>query len=312
MNILVTSIGSMSAQCVISSLRRLGHFVVGTDIYPENWHSESKLCNKFFQIPLCKEYDYVPTLLNIISENDISLVIPLTDVEIDVLNEKRACFDDIGVILCMPSPDIIEIVRDKYNLYNYFKQDDCIHMPQTYLNIGIDVPKKFPLLAKIRNGRSSEGLFWINTHEDLQYILTKRNYIIQEKIDGYIVTVDFIRSRKNGVCVAIPRRELLRTSNGAGLTVEIYADERLFAICKYIGDKLNINGCVNFEFIESDNAYYLIDINPRFSAGIAFSYKVGYDLPKNNLNCFMDDLIDNVPTYKQTIITKKYVEQILL
>ena len=51
MNLLVTAIGSFSADCVINSLRKVGHTVVGCDIYPPEWHAVSKDCNWVYQAP---------------------------------------------------------------------------------------------------------------------------------------------------------------------------------------------------------------------------------------------------------------------
>lgn len=71
MNILVTAIGSFSADCVINSLRNAGHTVVGCDIYPSEWHAVSKDCNWVYQAPFAtKESEYIQFylkfLLNII------------------------------------------------------------------------------------------------------------------------------------------------------------------------------------------------------------------------------------------------------
>ena len=41
------------------------------------------------------------------------------------------------------------------------------------------------------------------------------------------------------------------------------------------------------EFIKNEKGYFLIDINPRFSAGIAFSCKTGYDFINAHLDCFI-------------------------
>lgn len=311
MNIVVTSIGSMSAACVISSLKKLGHFIVGTDIYPQEWHSEPLLCDKFYKIPLCIKANYIKSLKKIVFENQINCIIPLTDIEIDVLDKNRHIFDTMGVIICMPSHDVLKVVRDKFNLYNFFKFDNKVLMPKTFLATKFPKKKLSPLVAKPRNGRSSEGLFWINTPNDLQYILNKENYIIQEKIVGTIITVDFIRNERSLKSIILPRKELLRTSNGAGITVEMFTGKKIVEICNLIGTKLNINGCVNFEFIHTNGLFYLIDINPRFSAGIAFSHKIGYDLPKNHLFCFTKKNIDSQKPFNKQIITKKHVEQVL-
>ena len=111
-----------------------------------------------------------------------------------------------------------------------------------------------------------------------------------------------------GVDCVVPRQELLRTSNGAGLTVQIVSDESLIKLVSYIGNKLNINGCVNMEFILNNGNYYLIDINPRFSAGVAFSIVSGYDMIINHIRCFCNQSVDAQIALEEKIIIKIYEE----
>ena len=54
MRFLITAIGSMAAECVIKRLKAEGHFVVGCDIYPGEWHYETKLCDVFVKAPFAK------------------------------------------------------------------------------------------------------------------------------------------------------------------------------------------------------------------------------------------------------------------
>jgi carbamoyl-phosphate synthase large subunit len=54
----------------------------------------------------------------------------------------------------------------------------------------------------------------------------------------------------------------------------------------------------------------LIDINPRFSAGIAFTTNSGYDVVLNHLRCFNNEDIDKQIDIKEQIIIKKFDEVI--
>jgi carbamoyl-phosphate synthase large subunit len=139
-------------------------------------------------------------------------------------------------------------------------------------------------------------------------IENKENYIVQEQLEGNIFTVDYCRCANTGIDAAIPRQELLRTKNGAGLTIQTSSDNSLIKLVSYIGNKININGCVNLEFILNNGKYYLIDINPRFSAGVAFSVVSGYDMVVNHIRCFTNEDIDRQIAITPKIIIKKYQE----
>ena len=309
MRILVTAIGSMSAECTISRLRGKGHFVVGCGIYPKDWHYETPLCDAFFQAPFATDEDkYVSFLLDVCERQNLSYIIPLTDLEIDVIGRHRHLFEDAGITLCMQSASVLGIVRNKYTLYKYFETDAYVPSIKTSLLSQLDETISFPCIAKPYDGRSSEGLIRNATKEQVMAIRDKKKYIVQEQLDGDIFTVDVCRCKKSGIVCAVPRQELLRTKNGAGLTIRTITDKHLLDLATYIGGKLDINGCVNMEFIGQNNAYYLIDINPRFSAGIAFSVLAGYDMINNHMNCFVGVNIDKQIEISEKVMIKKYQE----
>lgn len=310
MNILVTAIGSFSADCVISTLKKDGHRVIGCDIYPAEWHPESVLCDKVYMSPLAtKENEYLGFLLEICQKEDITHIIPLTDVEIDALRVNRQAFVTKGVTLCMPEDHTLDVARDKYQLYEAFKDDDSVPSMPTY-KVGIDVilDDAIPCVAKPANGRSSEGLMRIYDPALLVKVRKNDNYIVQPLIDGSIFTVDYVRDASSGHDFSVPREELLRTKNGAGITVRVFENDELSKLVSHIGNKLNVNGCVNMEFILNDGHYYLIDINPRFSAGVAFSKVAGYDFVTSHLNCHIGRRIGTPIKIDEQIICKKYSE----
>ncbi|MCQ2228947.1 MAG: ATP-grasp domain-containing protein [Bacteroidales bacterium] len=312
MRFLITAIGSMSAECVISKLKMAGHFVVGCDIYPKEWHYETKLCDEFYRAPYASHgSEYVKFLLDVCSKHDLSYVIPLTDLEIDVIKFYREVFNQNNIVLCMQSDKVLDIARNKYELSRFFEKD--IRVPSIYTHLlseGIPDDFRFPCIAKPYNGRSSEGLIRNATKTQVIDIENKESYIIQEQKLGDVFTVDYCRNDRTKTDVVIPRKELLRTKNGAGLTVEMQTDEKLVDLVSYIGGKLGINGCVNMEFIESEGEFYLIDINPRFSAGVGFSAMAGYDMVTNHIRCFLNEEIHPQIKLKKQIIIKRYQEVI--
>lgn len=310
MKCLVTAIGSMSADCVISSLKNENIFVVGCDIYPGEWHATTSKCDLFFRAPLVSNEDeYLTFISNICDQEHIDFIFPLTDIEVDFFNLHRTYFEEKGVVVCISSSHALNYARDKYNLYLLFKDDADIPSVRTW-TIGEEFV--YPCIAKPKNGRSSEGLMKLESSAQLANKDNWGNYLFQEILSGEIYTVDFLRSEKEEKAVCVSRVELLRTKNGAGTTVKIHQNDRLDRLVRMIGQRLHISGCVNMEFIKYNNDFYLIDINPRFSAGVAFSQIAGYNMVINHLKVFMDKTVDDQILYKDQIITKKYVEEILM
>ena len=302
----------MSAECTIKRLKEEGHFVVGCDIYPGEWHYETLLCDGFVRAPYAtNENEYISFLIETCAKYRLNYIIPLTDLEIDVINKQRKLFQVEGITLCMQTSEVLKIARDKYKLSMKFLNNQHVPSVKTYLLSSIPKDFSFPCIAKPYNGRSSEGLLRNATREQVMAIEDKENYIVQEQLEGNIYTVDYCRCSKTGKDAVIPRKEMLRTKNGAGLTIQTISDREVMKLTSYIGNAININGCVNLEFIKSNDKYYLIDLNPRFSAGVAFSLLAGYDMVLNHLRCFTDNDIDSQIPIIEQIIIKKYKEFIL-
>jgi len=281
----------MSAETVVKSLREAfpGCKIIGTNIYPRDWLYVAKNVDVFFQIPRPSDKDYLSTIIDTVCKEVVDFIIPLTDPEVDILSENRREIEKFSVRVALCDDNVIKFCRDKLLLFKHFSKSPKIDVIRT---LGVKEVTNFdiqyPIVAKPRNGRSSEGLKYLNSEEEVR--LLSEDYIIQEFISGDIITVDIIRDRSGNV-VCLPRRELIRTPNGAGISVMLFTDVKVESIVKEVADSLGIIGCMNIEFIQHSNKYYLMDINPRFSAGLGFSRLAGYDFVKNHISVFNDGTI---------------------
>ena len=315
-NVLVTAIGSFSADIVIKKLKEMNNRVVGCDIYPKEWVADAWNVDKFYQAPYASDTDrYMQFIIELCKKEGIKFLIPLTDLEIDVLNSHRGELAAENVIVCISDEDCIEKCRNKFLLYEYLKKCEIPELIETQkleeVN-GYDL--KFPVVMKPVDGRSSQGLFFADSAEQVDHLSKSvdiKNYIVQPKIEGSIVTVDVVRQNDRENAVAISRKELLRTANGAGLSVYVFRDEELEHTAKTIAKHLNICGCVNFEFIVTDdNRKFFLECNPRFSGGVEFSCMAGYNCVLNHLRCFENEPIQMDYSIQEMYIARKYEEYI--
>jgi len=312
-NALVTAIGSFSALETITSLRKIREFekIIGCDIYPCEWHNITKYFDNVLLAPKVKdEQKYLEFIIDLCEQFKIDIIIPLTDIEVDIFNKHRAIFYNRNIIVTIGNPNFLSVARNKSNLNNYSEKIEGISPIPSYLQHDLSEKSIYPLIAKPISGRSSEGIYILNSIADIKEESNKDTYIFQEIIDGRICTVDYVRSSKFDNDFCIPRWEHLRTKNGAGMTVEIFQSQSIERIASAIGRDLDINGCVNMEFIVNDNGIYLIDLNPRFSAGIGFSKLTGYNFIESHINCFIDkDILPRIE-YKNFIAEKVMSEVI--
>lgn len=301
MNVLVTAIGSMSAECVISSLKAAGYGVVATDIYDECFHPVARECLAFEKVikAVPDPVAYCEVIRDVAVRHGCKAVIPLTDPEVDALSPNRKILEEKGVALWLGTQEAIALARDcdawsqKLCASKTFK---TIPTFRTYNELQSTHRGKF--VAKRVNGRSSEGILFSNTETFTLSAPYETGYVFQPFIDGDIVTVDFARHPKSRQLVVVPRQELMRTKNGAGTVVKILDPELVRSAVSEMCEGLDLTGVMNCEFIREGNELYLMDINPRFSAGVSFSKMAGYDFVVANCACYCQDDMKQGSTIK--------------
>lgn len=329
-SVCVTAIGSFSAVSVVQNLKAAGYRVIGTDIHEAEWIAMSRETDAFYQMPYAvQEDDYLRAILEMTEKEKISYIIPLTDAEVDVLNSHRDEIEAAGAVLCMSGKDVIPCLRSKMQMQKLAEKlleeevFSSIRSIPSYMADEIDYETiTYPVIVKPVNGRSSEGLHRIYNEDQLGFAFsqimdpeklndtTLTEYIVQPMIKGHVITVDVVRDDM-GNCMAAAREELIRTPNGAGLSVRSFSDNQLSAFVKRLAEKAGVRGCVNFEFIcgEGTGLYYFMECNPRFSGGVAFSQLMGADMVGSHMRVFEGREISVDETaFRYGYFARKYTE----
>ena len=314
MKVLITSIGSISASYVIHAVKAMGFDVIGVDTHPKAWVATSSEVDIFAQVPAVKDIiNYEDTITNICISHDVKLLIPLTDIDVDFLSTRISRFKSLGVVVSVSKPDIVRLLRSKMAIFKLFENTVTPVIPTYSFDDYFKYCSAFPCLAKPVNGRSSEGQMIFYTPQDIPAsYLPPYKYIFQPLIKGNVVTVDILRTHRNQ-SIFIARRELTRTKNGAGIAVEILEiNSELQRIIQFFCDEVEFEGCINIEFIEDlYGQFFLMDTNPRFSAGVSFSGLAGYNFVSNHVRHFMGLPIDDISDVSYgSIFTRKYIEVI--
>lgn len=316
-SILITAIGSYAAKLAIDGLKKNGYRTIGTDIYPMEWVAEAKNVDRFHQVPKAvDETAFREAMLEICREDNISGIIPLTDVEIDFFQDNRGVFEDAGVQLYLSPAETITLCRDKMRL-SRFADEHCPSVktiPTARASEYTEEPPAFPVICKVVDGRSSQGLYRIRDRIDWEYFRKREDtdrYLVQPMIEGSVIATDCLRDREGHV-VTVPREELLRTLNGAGTSVCVYYDADLETQCEELANALGTLGCVCFEFIrDAEGSYHFLECNARFGGGSIFSEIAGYDVMTNHLRAFRGEPIDRWRPAGRTTIARRYEEYVM-
>ena len=305
--VLLTAVGSASAHAAHASLAAAGYRVIGCDIYPKSWNVNSGEMTAFFQVPLATDTEaYVEALQDIVCRENVGSIVPLTDVEVDALCTRKAVFSALGATVCCPDAPVAALCRDKLRMAQALERAGLCTVIPTWTADDLPTELPYPLMLKPVRGRSSQAQTVAHDAQELAQALRLRDdYIVQPYLLGTVYTVDAARDALGNV-VTLTRAERLRTGNGLGTAVEICPDHPLNAVCAGILRFANVVGVVNLEFIRHGDAYYFLELNPRFSGGVGFSVLAGYDFPLAMLRCHTGKPLSPAPAFRRMTLAQRY------
>ncbi len=254
------------------------------------------------RVPAVYDPEYVNITLNICKEHKIDALISLNDLELPILAENKARFEELGVKVIVSSPEVIDIAFDKYKTAQWVESFGLV-APKTYVRLE-DAKKAlaigeiaFPLFMKPRWGSGSIGLESIADMEELDIyynLLMKKikktilatasvgdEYImIQEKLTGSEFGLDIMNDLNgNHVAVSVKQKLAMRAGEtDKAVTVDL---PEVREIGRKIGEALGHIGNLDVDIMQrADGAYCVLELNPRFGGGFPFSYEAGVNMPK--------------------------------
>lgn len=298
--VLITCLGGRYSVSLIRALRkdkRLGIKIVGTDT---NRDVISKhFVESFHTVPSGSDKDYIPQMLRISEKEKIDIIIPGADEEVMAVSRAKGLFDKKGIICSVDNIQNIDLVMDKWKLFNHLFKNK-IPMPAFKPVSEVKDIKKvadyfgYPKSKFILKPRRSRGArdVWIIGEDDgstsLKYFknhfekqnIKRLNYVAMEFLPGPAYDVDLLAKFGNPICI-VPRRRVWKnrlSSFCEGCKVE--NNTQLIRLVTKISKLLKLNYAYDFDCgTFSDGAPAIYEINPRFSGAVAASLGSGVNIP---------------------------------
>ncbi len=288
--ILVTDGQKRQTLTIVRSLGKKGLKVIVGDSDKISTSFFSKYTHKKFIYPDPKKNEraFIEKILQITKENEIELIIPVTDKCLIPIVKNQNLFP--GQLYCNNYEKIM-IARDKAQMLKFAPTID-IPRPKTYfLEETPDLNQiNYPVVIKPRLSSGSRGIKKCNSQEDLNKFLPqiKRDYgevIIQELIPqegeeiGYYALLD---EKSNIKAYTIQKR--LRSypiSGGPSTYRETVKHDQIKELSEKILKNLNWRGVamVEWKIDPRGNTPKLMEVNPRFWGSLALSVLAGVDFP---------------------------------
>lgn len=312
---------------------RPGDKVVATDMQlsaPALQVSDVKL-----QVPAVYDPNYIDITLDICKKHHIDALISLNDLELPILAEQKARFEELGVKVIVSDPQVIDVCFDKYKTALWVSEFG-LNAPKTYIRLAdaktalASDEISFPLFLKPRWGSGSIGLETVEDMEELDIVyglLFKKikktilatasvgdEYImIQEKLTGKEFGLDVMNDLDgNNVAVSVKQKLAMRAGEtDKAITVDLPEVRKMG---ENIGRNLKHIGNLDVDIMQKANGdYCVLELNPRFGGGFPFSYEAGVNLPKAIMMWLRGEKVDSSmlqPEYGRMFAKNDYLMEI--
>ncbi|WP_087973275.1 ATP-grasp domain-containing protein [Oceanobacillus rekensis] len=269
---------------------------------PENNAPSLQAGDESYAIPHQTDPRYIEAIFEICEKHEVNCLVPLNDWEVPKLSAHKEELKKLSVSVFTPDPNIVDKVRDKGKYRELLKTFEVM-APLSYINIE-DAEKaiennevSFPLIVKPRNGSASIGIEYVHSVEDMKFAYQhavqmiketplndathkkpEDNIIIQDVIEGEKFSVDMFNDLDGRFLASFIRKQLDMRGGDVDRCITVNSPE-LQSIAKKTGENLGHAGYMNADVYYDGTNYYVIDINPRFGGGYAFTHQAGADVP---------------------------------
>jgi len=314
-NVLITGVGSTTAISVIKGLKDQNGYkinIFGTDIFDENDIAGSKFCDKFFKVPLAiDENEYLSKLVDIINNESIDILIPIVDIELEVIAKNKKLFKDTFVLLS--SYETVITCNDKLKTYEFFNKFQIPTFKTIYLKNLDDLTNqiskndiKYPFIVKPIKGVSSRDVYEIRDFEENILIKRVKDPIIQEKGFGEEYTIDIFGDGERLIS-AVPRKRI-ETRSGISYKGKTVKNEELIKYSEIIYNKLKFIGPANFQCFVKGDVIKFFDINPRFSGGLPLTIESGINTALMSVQLAMNEQLEPVTDFREIKMCRYWKE----
>src|SRR3954451_899387 len=207
--------------------------------------------------PRIDDSDYVPFLQEIVDEFGVRAVVPLTDLDIEVLARAP------GLPALVPAPEVCRATYDKFETHELLLRHG-LPSPPTVLP-GED-PPSYPVMVKPRRGSGARSIHPAADREEKDFFLryVKEPVMVQRLMGGPEFSMDLLCDL-DGRCLNVIPRTMIESRGGESIKGTVIADPELIELGRSVGEALGVRGpCTVQAFRDPEVGLGITDVNTRF------------------------------------------------
>jgi len=261
---------------IVTAFRRAGAATIAADaspLAPALYHADA-----YAIVPLQDDPGYVPALRDLVAAHGVDLIVPVTDIDQQVVSEQRRV---LGAPVLLPEHEVVLTTSDKYRSHLTFEALG-VGSPPTWLPEALPDELEFPVLVKARFGFGSQHIYRALDRPQLDRMLgrTPVASMVQAVCRGEEFSID-VFCDWDGRCVNSVPRTMIESKGGESIKGMTVDDPALIDLGKRVAEGLPLRGPGTIQcFREPGGAHSVTDVNPRFGGAFPLPLAAGARYPE--------------------------------
>jgi carbamoyl-phosphate synthase large subunit len=208
--------------------------------------------------PRIDDPDYIPFLLDLCSKHNVRAVVPLTDLDLEVLGSARP---ELPAFV----PDA-EIARDTFDKYSAHLLLERHGLPSPPTVLPPDEPESYPVMVKPRQGSGARSIHPAGDRHEMEFFIryVKEPVMVQRLMQGPEFSIDLL-SDLDGRCLNAIPRTMIESRGGESIKGMVINDSELIELGRRVVEALGVRGpCTVQAFRDAEIGLGITDVNTRF------------------------------------------------
>ncbi|HEV2769039.1 MAG TPA: ATP-grasp domain-containing protein [Solirubrobacteraceae bacterium] len=200
---------------------------------------------------------YVPFLAELVAEHGVGAVIPLTDLDIEVLARAPQ------LPALVPPAEICRATFDKFACHELLLERG---LPSPPTVLPGTAPDAYPVMVKPRRGSGARSIHPAADREQMEFFVryVDEPVMVQRLMKGPEFSIDVLGDPDGRCLNAIPRT-MLESRGGESIKGQVIADPELVELGRRTAEALGVRGpCTVQAFRDREIGVGITDVNARF------------------------------------------------
>lgn len=225
-------------------------------------------------VPPVGDPGYVPALEALVEELEVGAVVPLTDLDIEILARS-------GLPAFVPEPEVARRTYDKYECHLMLGEHG-LPSPPTFLPGEVPGDAGFPVMVKPRHGSGARSIARARDRREMEFFCgyIDEPVMVQRFMHGPELSIDILCDLDGRCLNAIPRT-MLESRGGESVKGMTIRDRELISLGQAVGEALPVRGPATIQvFRDPEAGLGITDINTRFGGAFPAPMYAGGGYPE--------------------------------